>query len=467
MIPVMTMKRLFTSVGVASGKTILSATSMRSAGLFLCLLASSNSALAADALVRLVAEPESPWVGQKVVLKLDVLAADGWAQLKKTGGNEIKGGYLLRFESQGTRLSETIEGISYSGQRYEFLFFAQRGGAVTIPEMAIDVEVKTWGADSKTETTRLMTPTLNLSVREPPGTGQLDGLISTTDFSATQKWTPTGESFTVGDAIVREISLKAADVTGMAFLPLSSSENEGISTYLSEPAVEDSYNRGTLVGKRQEKLTYVFERGGSYVLPELSYHWWNTSAEKLETITLTGLSVEVQVSAAGPPSSSVAKVNEFSLRSLLWVIGLLTLAVVIAYRYRVPLLNRVRDWQRAYHESEKNYFRKIKAAVQQGDTQKLMCTIMQWLDRLDTEPEPARLDRFLNRYSDAAGWKVYDDFVSTSYAELDKQHCQNLYDVLAAARSRWQKEKRVRKKIEILLPQVGLSTSSTNNIMDH
>ena len=79
----------------------------------------------------------------------------------------------------------------------------------------------------------------------------------------------------------------------MAFRPLDPSDAEGISTYLSEPTVDDSYNRGTLVGTRQEKLTYLFERAGSYTLPDQSYNWRNTSSEKLETVILTGLSVEV------------------------------------------------------------------------------------------------------------------------------------------------------------------------------
>ena len=457
---------LRTTMYYALRKTILTAMSKIPLLLLLIIFVGTSSSPAADALVRLEADPESPWVGQKVVLKLDVLGADGWAQLQKTGDAEIQGGYLLRLESQGTRLNEVVEGVSYSGQRYEFLFFAQRDGTVTIPEMAIDVEVKTWGADSDTETIRLMTPSLDLTVKLPPGAEQLEGLISTTEFSATQNWTPSPDNLSVGDALIRDIALSANDVTGMAFMPISPSETAGIRTYLSQPTVEDSYNRGTLVGKRQEKLTYVFEEAGSYTLPDLSYNWWNSGDEKLQTITLAGLSVEVQGGTAERSAGSVQNTEEFSFKSLLWVLALIIISAVAVYRYRTTVVSRVTAWQRAYYESEKNYFKKIKSAAQRGDYEAVMSATMQWLDRLATEQEPARLDRFLSRYSDASGRMVYDELVSRNYGEAESPQLLRFFDVLATARSRWRRERRIKKKTEQLLPQVGLSTSSSNETMD-
>ena len=432
---------------------------------FLVIFFSTVLVWAAEPVVRLEADPKSPWVGQRVVLKLDVLGADGWAQLKKVGGTEIRGGYLLRLESQGTRLNEVIEGVSYSGQRYEFLFFAQRSGPLTIPAMEIDVEVKRWGADSDTETTRLMTPALQLSVRLPPGAEQLDGLISTTEFSATQNWTPAVKSLTVGDALIREISLKANEATGMAFRPLDPSDVAGMSTYLSEPTVDDSYNRGTLVGTRQEKLTYVFERAGSYTLPDLSYNWWNTSSEKLETVTLTGLPVEVQGGEAGHPQGLAAKGGS-STRSLLWILGLVALLATAAYRYRTTLMGVIKSWQRALQESERSYFKKVKSAAQQGNPELMMRAVLQWLDRLATGHQPARLDLFLNRYSDASGRKIYDDYAAAPSGAVDAPQLQQLFTVLAASRSRWRKELKVRKKTDTILPEVGLSGAISNEHMN-
>ncbi len=460
-----TITHIFGATRGATMEIILTTLKRAQALCITAIIFSTALAWGTEPVVRLAADPESPWVGQKVVLKLDVLSADGWAQLKKAGGTEIRGGYLLRFESQGTRLNEVIEGVSYSGQRYEFLFFAQRSGPLTIPEMEIDVEVKRWGADSDMENTRLTTPPLQLSVRQPPGAEQVDGLISTTGFSATQSWTPTVESLTVGDALIRKISLTAEDATGMAFRPLDPSDTEGISTYLSEPILDDSYNRGTLVGARQEKLTYVFERAGIYTLPDLSYNWWNTSSEKLETITLTGLSVEVQGGDMGQSQGLVEEKGGFSTRSLLWIIGLVAVLAAAVYRSRTTLLGLIHSWQRAFQEAEWSYFRKVKSAARQGNPELMMRAVLQWLDRLATEDQPARLDLFLNRYSDASGRGIYDEYAATPYGAVNTPLLQQLCSVLAASRSRRRKERKVRKKADSILPEVGLGGSGSHENM--
>ena len=443
---------------VICGRSFISLKPFGRAVLMAFILFFYNPVWAADdPVVRIQATPKTPWLGQKVVLQLDVLAADGWAQLKKTGNVEIKGGYLLRLESQGTRLNETIKGVSYTGQRYEYLFFAQQGGTVTIPEMAVDVEVKSWGANSKTVTARSMTPSLSLSVKIPPGAEQFSGVVSTTDFTAKQKWNPEMESLAVGDAIVREISLKAADVTGMAFTPLVMADVTGISIYPSQPAVEDSYNRGTLVGQRSEKITYVFEQPGDYKLTELTYTWWNTAAEMLETTSLPGLSIVVSGAPGQEQSEATAReTQQYSHRA--WI-ALMILAVVIAacvYHYRDPLREYVHSWQRAYRESERKYFKNIRAAAQEENAQMMMRATMQWLDRINTSGMPARLDQFLSNYSGTSDQEIYRKFTSEYYGDAGPGDLQKVYGVLARARAAWLKVKRRKLHAESILPEVGL-----------
>ena len=230
----------------------------------------SDHVLAAEAiLLRTAVTPEEVWVGQKVLLHVDVLAKNGWAQLKKVGDAEVDGAYLLRLETQGTRLSETIEGDSYTGQRYEFMLFAQRDGKLTVPPVPVDVEVKTWGAGGGTRILRMWLPLVEFVTRTPPGAEGLSGLISTTDLTANQNWDPETESPMVGDALKRTISLRAKDVSGMAFAPMLHGKIENLGIYPGEPAVEDKFARGDLTGTRVETVTYVFEHAGDFEIPDV------------------------------------------------------------------------------------------------------------------------------------------------------------------------------------------------------
>ena len=120
------------------------------------------------------------WVGQRLLLHVDVLGRDGWAQIPSLPPFEVPGAYVVRAESQGTRLSESVAGESYTGQRYQLSLYAQRAGAITVPPVPVVVEVKSWGAHSETTRKHMTTPEVTVEVRIPPGAEGVEGLVSTT-----------------------------------------------------------------------------------------------------------------------------------------------------------------------------------------------------------------------------------------------------------------------------------------------
>ena len=105
---------------------------MRRVGTLLMLigLLSPAASAAGNILVRTAVEPAEAWVGQRVILQIDVLGSDGWAQITRFGEVDLPGAYLIRTESQGTRLQETVDGVAYTGQRYQVSIYPQRDGAI-------------------------------------------------------------------------------------------------------------------------------------------------------------------------------------------------------------------------------------------------------------------------------------------------------------------------------------------------
>lgn len=145
---------------------------------------------------------------------------------------------------------------------------------------------------------RLSTPLIEFVSRTPPGAEGIRGLISTTGLTASQKWEPEIGSPTVGDAIKRTVTLRAEDVSGMAFTPMLHSEIENLGIYPGEPSVEDKFARGDLTGTRVETVTYVFERPGEFEAPGIVLPWWDVRNKQLKRIELPGLSLQVSASAA-------------------------------------------------------------------------------------------------------------------------------------------------------------------------
>ena len=84
-------------------------------------------------------------------------------------------------------------------------------------------------------------------------------------------------------------------------------------------------------------------------------------------------------------------------------IALLLLAIVaivagLAYR---PAAIRVAAILDARRNSEGAAFRHALKAMRQGERRDALRATMHWLDRLDDEPPPARLDRFLERHGES------------------------------------------------------------------
>ena len=388
---------------------------------------SSDSVLAAEEIILHTAvTPEEAWVGQKVVLHVDVLAKDGWAQLKKVTDAEVDGAYLLRLESQGTRLSETIDGDSYTGQRYEFMLFAQRDGKIAVPPVPVDVEIKSWGAGGGSRIERMSLPLVEFVTRTPPGAQGIRGLISTSNLTARQDWEPETESPMVGDAIKRRITLRAEDVSGMAFAPTLHNEIDNLGIYPGEPTVEDKFARGDLTGTRVETVTYVVERAGDFELPSVELSWWNIDTQELQHIVLPGLTLQV---TGGPAVTS--QPNERPSWSALIVL-LVVVVVLLVLGGRV--LVGWSAWRQARNETEAAYFRRIRRSARSGDQKAVLRDTMRWLDRINNESQVARLDLFMQKYGDSRASEAVPDQSESS--------TMTFVSSLAVARKRWQQAQR-------------------------
>jgi len=421
------------------------------------LLATSLSLAGQDLLIRSSATPENPWLGQKVTVFIDVLVAGGWAQAKNIRNSETEGGYLLRYETQGTRLNETIGGKSYSGQRYEFFFFAQRAGKLSIPEIPLDIEVKNWANPAASGIKRRMSPAVPLTVRMVPGLESQAAVVSTTEFKASQVWKPETGSLQPGDGVSRSITLEGRDISAMLFPPLAFPDIDGMGVYPGEPELNDSYQRGELTGKRLEKVSYMMEQGGGYELPALEFLWWDVHGEKVQKITLPGRSLTV--SGGIPKETDVTEELEPDTGSqslfLLGTVMLLLIAGYVYYRSRIKgFFSRL---LKSYRESEQYHFQQIAAACRRNDPKSVLRMTMQWLDHaVYLDGTPARLDQFIKRYGDPELQQMAGQLLGMNMSETGTQQLKSFYRELAKARASWKKEKRRREEVEAILPEIGL-----------
>jgi hypothetical protein len=347
-----------------------------------------------DLLLRSATDPAEAWVGQRVKLRIDVLAKDGWAQVSRFDDLVLPGAYVVRNESQGTRLQEKVDDASYTGQRYEFSIYPQRAGAVEVPAIPVEVMVKTWGADATQTMREAQVPAVTIDVSIPPGAENVANLVSTPRLVTEQQWSSQSEQTKVGDAITRSVTLQADDVSGMAFTPIEEDDLPGVGRYRAEPVVEDVINRGSLSGRRTEKVTYVFERAGSVQIPDITVTWWNTSTQTLESEVLEGQTFRVAPGAVGE-GERASGVTGNARRWAGAGIGLLVVGGLFAGRWLARWLRARAEKRRL---SEQAIFRSALDSVRSGDAHRAMRDIMRWLDRINDTATPAQLLAFVDQH---------------------------------------------------------------------
>ena len=329
---------------------------------------------APEIVVRQSLDPASGAViGQHVALLVDVLFRAEMPRPPRVSLPEIAGVQVLRFETQATTMREEIGGAPYVGQRFEFALYARRGGTVEIPAASI-VLLDRAGEESGTTTGHAVP----LVVSVPPGVDPSQPLVATRRMTLSQQWSPDPKgAFKAGDAIVRTIVRSAEDVPGLAMRDLAFPAPEGVRVYMDPPDIADHGNRGVVTGRRTDRVTYVFERGGAFELPEAAQPWWDLGAGALRTERAAGVAIAV---AAAPPAGP--GIAGGGLRAAAWaaigagLLALVAVAAVVLRRRRAAAADR----------AEPAAFARLRGACAGTDAAAVYRAFAQWRAVLD----PAR-----------------------------------------------------------------------------
>ena len=342
---------------------------MRTLAVLVALLISATSAAAQT--VRTTVKPDSGVVlGQHVRVLVDVLFPGDMPRPPRVSLPEIPGAQIVRYETQATTLNERIDGQSHVGQRFEFALYPRRGGTVTIPAPQVTLLDR-----AGEETGRLAGAPTHIDVTVPSGVDPSKPLVATTELALQQRWQPepTG-TFKAGDALVRTITRQAADIPGMAMLDLAFAAPPGVRVYVDPPQTDDRVERGDLTGHRTDRVTYVFERGGSFPIDAVVQPWWDLGANRLRRADGSGATVAV----AAAPSTQGARL-ELRLYVATTVAGVLALLWWAWPRVRLAHAERQARWE----ASEPKAFRDLQLACRDGDARGVYRAFTAWRRHTD------------------------------------------------------------------------------------
>lgn len=272
----------------------------------LCIvLLMAQTAAAQDAQVRVRLQREEPlWVGQGVILQVELLAPGYFASAAGLDLPDPAGVLLMPPAGSPLVSNEEIDGVQYTLQQHEVRAWPMRSGEQTIPAFTVRFAFKRNPLDTDAIPVTLTTEAVALSVKQAPGAQDLGNIISARNLQVTESWSPVPgtEPITAGDAFTRTVTFTAADVPGMIFPPFPAGKIDGLGIY-SKRHLLDQNERGSLLGKRQDEITYVAKRPGQFTIPAAQYTWFDLDTQQLRTETLPARTLNVitnpQMASAG------------------------------------------------------------------------------------------------------------------------------------------------------------------------
>ncbi len=401
----------------------------------LWLLTASQSLLAEISLQDLIASgefsvdaklvPDKNIVpGQELQLQLIVSTNRWFAGGTRLDIPEMEKMVVVQRESFAVNSSRYYNGQTWGVQTWELSLFPQAAGVFQTPAVALGVKVN-HGQFGVVEG-EVTAPVFQFTVTAPESTDDLEDWVATTSFKAERRFDRALDGLQVGDALQSTITISGENMLAMMLPEYRLRPVEGLAAYPQQPKLSNQQQRGARIAKRVEVVDYIIEKGGSFVIPEQVFYWWNTSSQSLDMVVLPA--VEFKVSG-GFWVNLKAFARETEWSRLWWLVaiaaGLFALRA-LARRYRSAGI-----------VTERRLAGRIRRAVRAGDTVQACRWLYFWLDHFPGEHAEITLRALAAELDDPAFSKQLESLLQTSYSD-SRNNSPEAVDVPKIQTGRWQ-----------------------------
>jgi hypothetical protein len=330
-------------------------------------------------------------VGQKTTLLVTVLAPNYMPSPPVLPDFQVRNAVTRPLGA--VNQTETRDGMTFAGVRYEFAIYPQEPGNYVLAEQQVKVTYAVDPPKSREVTVTLPRQTFEAFI--PDAAQDLDPFISAQSITLEQKIDRSSQDLKVGSSISRTVIVRATGTPAMLLPPAIFAKVDGLALYPGQPSVQDSVDRrsGVLSATRVDEATYMLEKAGDYRLPAIELAWWNVRDSRIERARADAILLHVAENPAehtGAPDQGSARVWGWH-KPILWILdhwrlSLATLlALAVLARFAPPAVGEIRRRlaarRSAYLASEAWSFAQFRDAIRSRDPQKAYFALLDWLNR--------------------------------------------------------------------------------------
>jgi hypothetical protein len=262
----------------------------------------SGAALAAAPLVQVNVEGKQPvLVGQQVKINVKVMAPNFFTSAPPFPPLQIAGAIVTMPDERATLGTEELSGTTYAVVEKSYVFAAQQPGDFTLPPVRLAFTYG--GDDGKPVQGGVTLPPTRISAKLPEGAAAAGAGVTMPVARVTirQSFDRETTGLKTGDALVRTVETYAAQTQAMMIPPPQFEAPRGVRVFVADPVLDDETKdrAGFLGGRRTDRVTYVFERSGTYTLPAVEVRWFDAQANRSATAQAPAVTVHVAASLLG------------------------------------------------------------------------------------------------------------------------------------------------------------------------
>lgn len=357
-----------------------------------------------------LAKMDRIYLGQKVTLWVDVKTNTWFTAAPQFGDVHIAHALILQLSKFNINFTEQIAGETWAVQRKEYIVYPQRAGTYSVP--ALDVEISYAIPGKSPGKAILKSPSLAFTTQMPPGAEKVGYFVNTPGLTVKDIFNKELQDLRVGDSLKRTITMVAEDSVGMLLPALRFDRIDGIAVYQEPPQVSDQVSRWESTGMRVESVTYLFEKEGEYLLPDITLFWWDPQESELKKEILSALKLNVapnpelaaeSIVTETKPDTVEAKEKEYEANLKILHISLLVagiLLMVLLIRLFIPrvarrVMQRLKKKKQLRWHSEQAYFRRFRQACRSNENLEIFKRLMSWLDCIYDDSSAVTLDRLV------------------------------------------------------------------------
>ncbi|PLA75312.1 hypothetical protein CYQ88_01735 [Hydrogenovibrio sp. SC-1] len=191
-----------------------------------------------------------------------------------------------------------INGQRYDVYQWTWAFFPQKSGELTIPPQAFYGRIQYQG---RLKQVKEHTQPLQLTVNPKPNTYPAQSSwLPAQSLTLSEDW-QINQPIRVGDAITRTIKL---DAQGLLHSQLPEWQWSNHADYHLYPEPSQQKNQVMSQGIHSQKsveVAIVPTEAGSMTLPEITFNWWNTETNQLQTARLPAKTLTILPATSTPP----------------------------------------------------------------------------------------------------------------------------------------------------------------------